>query len=526
MTSFLTRDPIQLPALLAVVAGPDRGGVASFLGVVRDHQDGRRVIRLEYSAYEPMAEAEAGRIVAEAEGRWPVRVGLLHRLGELAIGDTAVAITAAGGHRAEAFEACRYVIEEVKRRVPIWKKEFYADGTVGWVGAGELGRSDGPRDGPSEGPARVGSPPTADPEGRPGTAPGTRATVERSERPASGPVDRFSRPLRSLRISVTDRCNMRCRYCMPEEEYVWLPRASILSFEELDRVAGIFAGLGVEKLRLTGGEPLLRHDLPALVRLLAARAGIQDLALTTNGILLGGHAAALRAAGLNRLTVSLDTLRPERMQQFARSARHHEVLEGLREAARAGFRGIKLNSVIIRGYNDDELDALIEFGRSEGLEVRFIEYMDVGGANQWSAEEVVSRREILDRLARRHGPIEPLAENTASWAPADRFRLSDGTVFGIIASTTEPFCRTCDRGRLTADGHFLLCLYAESGLDLRGPLRDGASDAEITALIRAQWIARTDRGAEERAAAPERGALYQLETLRSDPRKEMHTRGG
>jgi len=313
---------------------------------------------------------------------------------------------------------------------------------------------------------------------------------------------------------------------MPEDEYVWLPRASILSFEELDRVAGIFAGLGVDKLRLTGGEPLLRHDLPSLVRMLAGRRGITDLALTTNGILLGDQAAALRGAGLSRLTVSLDTLRPERMQQFARSARHGDVLAGIRAAAAAGFQGIKVNSVIIQGYNDDELADLIEYGRAESLEIRFIEYMDVGGANQWSAGEVVSRRAMLDTLARRYGPVEPLPENAASWAPADRFRLSDGTVFGIIASTTEPFCRTCDRARLTADGHFFLCLYAAAGLDLRGPLRDGATDAEISGLIRERWEGRSDRGAEERAGQPERGALYQLDALRSDPRKEMHTRGG
>ncbi len=534
MTSFLTREPIQLTDLIGSVAGPDRGGVASFLGVVRNHQDGRQVERLEYSAYEPMADAEAGRIVAEAETRWPVRIALLHRLGELAIGDTAVAVAAAGGHRAESFEACRYVIEELKRRVPIWKQEFYRDGAVAWVGAGDS--ATGPQDdsatrrlGDSRGASSVaedrGQVRSAGAESL-GSMPSPTGSESPSRRVAEFPIDRFSRPLRSLRISVTDRCNMRCSYCMPEDEYVWLPRASILSFEELDRVAGIFAGLGVEKLRLTGGEPLLRHDLPALVGMLAGHAGITDLALTTNGILLGEQASALRAAGLSRLTVSLDTLQPERMQQFARSSRHGDVLAGIRTAVQAGFRGIKLNSVIIRGYNDDELDALLEFGRAEGLEVRFIEYMDVGGANQWTAGEVVSRREMLERLARRHGPIEPLAENAASWAPADRFRLADGTMFGIIASTTEPFCRTCDRARLTADGHFLLCLYAESGLDLRAPLREGASDAEIAALIRRQWEARTDRGAEERAAAPERGALYQLETLRSDPRKEMHTRGG
>jgi cyclic pyranopterin phosphate synthase len=340
-------------------------------------------------------------------------------------------------------------------------------------------------------------------------------------------TDRLHRPLRSLRLSVTDRCNMRCRYCMPEADYVWLPRASLLTFEELDRLVGIFRGLGVEKLRLTGGEPLLRHDLPALVRLLARHEGIDDLALTTNGILLTDQAQALRAAGLRRVTVSLDTLKPERMQAFARSARHADVIRGIRAAREAGFPGIKLNAVVIRGYNDDELVPLLEFARGEGAEMRFIEYMDVGGANQWSMAEVVSRREILERLAAHYGaPLEPLPENATSWAPADRYRLPDGTVVGIIASTTEPFCRTCDRARLTADGHFLLCLYADQGLDLRAPLRDGARDAEVAALIRDAWRARTDRGAELRAARPERGALYQLDTLRADPRKEMHTRGG
>lgn len=339
-------------------------------------------------------------------------------------------------------------------------------------------------------------------------------------------LDRLRRPLTSLRISVTDRCNMRCRYCMPEAEYVWLPRGSILNFEEIDRLAGIFSQLGVDKLRLTGGEPLLRQDLPDLVALLARHEGITDLALTTNGILLGEQAEALRAAGLRRVTVSLDTLRPERMKEFARSSRHADVLAGIAAAQAAGFGKVKLNSVVIRGYNDDELVELIEFARSHGAEMRFIEYMDVGGANGWRMEDVVSRREILERLAARYGPVESLPENDSSWAPADRFRLADGTVFGVIASTTDPFCRTCDRARLTADGHFLLCLYADSGLDLRPSLRGGATDGEIAALIRAAWEGRTDRGAEQRAAAPERGALYQLSTLRADPRKEMHTRGG
>jgi cyclic pyranopterin phosphate synthase len=342
--------------------------------------------------------------------------------------------------------------------------------------------------------------------------------------PASPPRDALGRPLRSLRISVTDRCNMRCRYCMPEQDYVWLPRQSILSFEEIDRVVGIFAGLGVEKIRLTGGEPLLRHDLPKLVTLIRRHSELRDIALTTNGILLARHASELRVAGLDRVTVSLDTLRADRMLEFARSARHADVLEGIAAAQAAGFDPVKLNVVVIRGYNDDEISDLMEFGRRQGAEVRFIEYMDVGGATEWSGNQVVSQREILELLSRRYGPVEALGQ--PGWAPAEQFALSDGTVFGVIASTTAPFCRTCDRSRLTADGTWLLCLYGENGLDLRTALRDGSTDEAIAARIAASWHARTDRGAEERAQAPDRGALYQVESLRADPHREMHTRGG
>jgi cyclic pyranopterin phosphate synthase len=341
--------------------------------------------------------------------------------------------------------------------------------------------------------------------------------------PVSPPTDQYGRPLRSLRISVTDRCNMRCRYCMPEQEYVWLPRQSILAFEEIDRLAGIFAGLGVDKIRLTGGEPLLRHDLATLVALLRRRPELRDIALTTNGILLARFATELRAAGLSRVTVSLDTLRPERMLEFARSGRHRDVLEGISAALRAHL-SVKLNVVVIRGYNDDELVDLIDFGRNTGTEVRFIEYMDVGGATGWSMSQVVSQREILGVLARRYGSVQPLANADA--APAERFRLSDGTIFGVIASTTAPFCRTCDRARLTADGSWLLCLYGENGVDLREALRMGASDAEIAQRISAAWTDRTDRGAEVRASSSERGTLYQLDSLRADPHREMHTRGG
>ena len=342
--------------------------------------------------------------------------------------------------------------------------------------------------------------------------------------PSLAPTDRLGRPLRNLRISVTDRCNLRCRYCMPEAEYVWLPRSSILAFEEIDRLVGIFAGLGVSKVRLTGGEPLLRHDLSTLVSLLSRRDAVRDLALTTNGVLLAREAEALRAAGLRRVTISLDTLRPDRMQEFARSRRHADVLAGIDAANAAGFAPVKLNTVVIRGYNDDEVVDLLEFARARGAEPRFIEYMDVGGATGWSMDQVVSQREILDLITRRFGPVEPLVQD--AWAPAERFRLCDGTVFGVIASTTAPFCRTCDRGRLTADGTFLLCLYGEEGLDLRELVRGGASDEEIARRIVESWTRRTDRGAEERRGLADRGVLHPIESLRADPRREMHTRGG
>ena len=338
--------------------------------------------------------------------------------------------------------------------------------------------------------------------------------------------DVFGRPLVSLRLSVTDRCNMRCGYCMPEESYTWLPKASLLSFEELDRLAGIFLGLGAAKIRLTGGEPLLRHDLPTLVRMLAARPSLGDLALTTNGILLEQHAAALKEAGLRRVTVSLDTLRPDRFEAYTRSKRHGDVLAGIAAARAAGFRTLKVNTVVVRGYNEDELADLIEFGRANDAEVRFIEYMDVGGATRWSMDQVVSRREMLEALARRYGPAQPLSRGAPGAAPAEEFALPDGTTFGIIASTTAPFCRACDRSRITADGTWYLCLYAESGISLRDELRAGATDEDIAEVIADAWMGRADRGAEERLEVIGRGALYDVPSLRADPHREMHTRGG
>jgi len=336
--------------------------------------------------------------------------------------------------------------------------------------------------------------------------------------------DTHGRPLRNLRVSVTDRCNLRCAYCMPEEDYVWLPREAILHFEEISRLVDVFIGLGVDKVRLTGGEPLLRRDVAALIRLLAAKPALRDLAITTNGVLLAEQAPALRAAGLHRVTVSLDTLQPARFAALTRRTTHARVLEGIRSVPRAGFTGTKLDTVVMRGVNDDELADLIEFGKTVPAEVRFIEYMDVGGATRWSMDQVVSRAEMLERLARHYGGVEPIVEE--STAPADRYRLPDGTVFGVIASTTAPFCADCDRSRLTADGMWYLCLYALAGLDLRAPLRAGASDEELAATITGRWRSRTDRGAEQRLAVRDRSPLLQIGGLKQDPHLEMHTRGG
>jgi cyclic pyranopterin phosphate synthase len=310
---------------------------------------------------------------------------------------------------------------------------------------------------------------------------------------------------------------------MPEQDYVWLPREDILHFEEIERLVDRFLDQGVSKVRLTGGEPLLRRGLPDLVTRLAGRSRIHDLAMTTNGVLLEANAPLLRHAGLHRLTVSLDTLRPERFLALTRNDALDRVLAGIAAAAPL-FPGLKLDTVVIRGTNDDELVPLIEFARGHGAEVRFIEYMDVGGATHWSMDRVVSRAEMLEQLTSAYGVIEAIDERSS--APADRYRLPDGTVFGIISSTTAPFCEACDRSRLTADGMWYTCLYAARGTDLREALRSGADDDRIAAMIREVWTARTDRGAEVRLASRDRTGLIPLDSLRRDPHLEMHTRGG
>ena len=249
--------------------------------------------------------------------------------------------------------------------------------------------------------------------------------------------------------------------------------------------------------------------------------------MTTNGVLLAEHAQNLFDAGLHRITVSLDTLKSERFKSLTRRDTLAQVFEGIESVGRVGFHGLKLDTVAMKGYNDDELIPLIEYGKRVNGEVRFIEYMDVGGANDWSAEKVLSRKEILAMLSQYYGTIEPVHENSS--APAQRFRLSDGTIFGIIPSTTMPFCSTCDRSRLTADGMWYLCLYAKTGLDLRQPIRARRSREDLVSMIQSVWESRRDRGAEERKeleSSTGRGQFIEIDRLRQDPHLEMHARGG
>ena len=326
--------------------------------------------------------------------------------------------------------------------------------------------------------------------------------------PAMPPAmsDRLQRPLKDLRISVMDRCNFRCPYCMPVDKYhqdfEFLKSSERLSFEEILRLAHIFAALGVRKLRITGGEPLLRPNIAELVGDLSRVPGIDDIALTTNGILLAQHAAALKAAGLSRVTVSLDSLDDAVFLQMSGGrGSKAQVLEGIQEAITAGLAPIKVNAVVKRGVNEHTVVDLVDHFRGTGVIVRFIEYMDVGTINHWQAGDTVPSRELLAMLGARW----PLTAAEANYhgEVAERYRFDDGAgEVGFISSVSEPFCGSCTRGRLSSDGQLYTCLFASRGTDLKGPLRAGLDDDQLRVLITGAWSNREDRYSELRAQKP------------------------
>jgi cyclic pyranopterin phosphate synthase len=302
-------------------------------------------------------------------------------------------------------------------------------------------------------------------------------------------VDSFGRSHSDLRISVTDRCNFRCTYCMPEEGLEWLPRSEVLSFEEIERIARLLVDrYGFRSIRLTGGEPTVRAHLPRLVERLAG-LGV-DLALTTNGATLGHLAPQLADAGLTRINISLDTLRPDRFIEITRRDQLGDVLEGIDAAVAAGLSPVKVNAVMMRGVNDDELVDFARFGRERGVVVRFIEFMPLDATGEWTDEQVVTHAEIVRRIDEVH-PLEALGGDLRGSAPAERFRYRDGQgEIGVIASVTQNFCASCDRVRLTADGQLRNCLFALDHTDLRAPIRSGASDDDLAELIEASVAAK------------------------------------
>lgn len=332
------------------------------------------------------------------------------------------------------------------------------------------------------------------------------------------PVDTLGRPLRDLRISVVDRCNFRCPYCMPEDRYPehhpFLDKHERLSFEEIERLARAFAALGVRKLRLTGGEPLLRRELPVLVGMLARIPGIEDIALTTNGVLLPKLAEPLRAAGLHRLTVSIDTLDPETFRRLSGGRGEvGQVLAAIEAAERAGFGSLKLNCVVLRGVNDGQVLDLVEHFRGSGHVLRFIEYMDVGTLNGWSADKVVPSAELIARIGERW-PLEPVARGYRGEV-AERWRFVDGGgEIGFISSVSAPFCGDCTRARLSADGKLFTCLFARDGADLRGPLRAGIDDTALLERIAKVWLGRSDRYSERRAELRAKGDPQRIEMFK------------
>ena len=477
--ALLVWEPIDTAHLLDSVANDAAGANVLFTGTTRGVTAGvltnRLTSRLVYEAHEPLACAVLARLRDEAVAQYALTAcAIIHRLGEVAVGETSVAIATSAPHRREAFAAAEWLMERIKREVPIWKCEEGADGDRTWVHPDS----------------------------------GLHPDSESCSTPRPVLVDGFGRVHTDLRISVTDRCNLRCTYCMPLD-VAFKPREELLSYEEIVRVARVAAGLGIRSIRITGGEPLVRHDVANLVRQLVAIPGIEEVSLTTNGLLLGEQAADLRRAGLHRLNVSLDALNEDLFEQIARRQGLDRVLAGLAAAKTAGFHSIRINAVSIRGLTEGEIVPLAQFCRREGFHLRFIEFMPLDGEASWSDGQVLSGREVRDILTRHMGPLVPAHRSDAGqpaidyvYANADPAGAPDAAGathtaeaggmgsestqavgVGFIDPVTQPFCERCDRLRLTADGQFRNCLFSTTEWDARQVLRTGGSDDEIARLL-------------------------------------------
>ena len=475
--SLLVWEPIDTPRLLESVAHDAAGANVLFTGTTRGVTAGvlatQITKRLTYEAHEPLASAVLGRLRDEAVAQYGLTAcAIVHRLGEVAVGETSVAIATSAPHRREAFAAAEWLMERIKREAPIWKCEEGADGDRTWV----------------------------HPELHPDS--GQHPDSESCSKPRPVLVDSFGRVHTDLRISVTDRCNLRCTYCMPLD-VAFKPREELLSYEEIVRVARVAAGLGIRSIRITGGEPLVRREVAELVRQLVTISGIEEVSLTTNGLLLAEQAADLRRAGLHRLNVSLDALNEDAFERIARRQGLARVLAGLAAAKAAGFQSIRINAVSIRGLTEGEIVPLAQFCRREGFHLRFIEFMPLDGESSWSDDQVLSGREVRDMLARHFGPLVPAIRSDASqpaidYSYADSYAdhdLANGGMdaaglptqaagVGFIDPVTQPFCDRCDRLRLTADGQFRNCLFSTTEWDARNVLRTGGSDDEIARLLR------------------------------------------
>ena len=446
--------PIDTARLLESVANDAAGANVLFTGTTRGVTAGvlttQITKRLTYEAHEALACAVLARLRDEAMAQYALTAcAIIHRLGEVAVGETSVAIATSAPHRREAFAAAEWLMDQIKREAPIWKCEEGADGDRTWIHPDSGVHSD---------------------SGLP---------LER--RPAL--VDGFGRVHTDLRISVTDRCNLRCTYCMPLD-VVFKPREELLSYEEITRVARVAADLGIRSIRITGGEPLVRRDVATLVRQLTDIPGIEEVSLTTNGLLLEEQAADLRRAGLHRLNVSLDALHEDVFERIARRQGLDRVLAGLAAAKAVGFRSIRINAVSIRGLTEGEIVPLARFCRREGFHLRFIEFMPLDGESSWSDGQVLSGREVRDILTRHFGPLVPAVRGDAGQPAIDYcYADQDAAGVGFIDPVTQPFCDRCDRLRLTADGQFRNCLFSTTEWDARQVLRTGGSDDAITRML-------------------------------------------